>query len=91
MDGHFAADPAHRARAHAPPLDRFERGLPNLGVIGEPQVVVAGKVDDLFAVHPHPAACRSFEHARLLVEVLIFEVLEVGGEPGLERRVHGPL
>src|SRR5208337_4366906 len=76
VDRHGAGDGAHRAGAYAPFLDRFQGARAELGVSGQPQVVVRGKVDDLAAIEPGDGKLLGFEHAQLLVELLLAQLVQ---------------
>src|SRR5688572_15743918 len=89
MDLHGAADPSDGTCSCAPLLDGFYGRLFDLGMIGEAEVVVAGEVDDLLAVHHDPATGRRLEDLGDLVQVLVLELLEIVPEPSLEVGVHG--
>ena len=47
-----------------------------LGVSGQPQVVVRRKVDDLAAVEARDRKLLGFEHAQFLVELLLAQFVE---------------
>ncbi len=65
---------------YAPFLDRLQGARAELGVSGQPQVVVGGKVDDLVAVEAGDGKLLGFEHAQLLVELLLAQLVQFIGQ-----------
>ena len=90
VDAHGAGDGAHGARAHAEGARGGQRGFNELGVVGQAEIVVAGEVDDLFAVVVADRGLLVVEHAQLEVGALGAEVVEHGGEIG-KLRTRGKL
>src|ERR1044072_8469906 len=85
-----AADPTNGAGPNAPLVDRLAGSFHDPWVIGEAEVVVARKVDELLSIHPPPARGWGLQNLRHLVEVLILQGLELLLEKVLERRIHAP-
>ena len=82
VDFHGAGDGAHRARADAILAGGFERGLAQLGMRGQAEVIVRGEVDDFLAVEGADRGLLVIEHAQAEVRALGFEVVELVGEIG---------
>ncbi len=82
VDAHGAGDGAHRARAHAVGARGGERGLNELGVVGEAEVVVAGEVDHFAAVVVADRRLLIVEDAQLEMGALGAQVVECGREIG---------
>ena len=61
---------------------RGQRGLNQLGVVGQAQVVVAGQVDDLLAVVVADRRLLVVEDAQLEVGALGAQFVERGGQVG---------
>ena len=59
---------------------RFQRGFAQLGMRGQPQVVVGGEVDDLLAVEGADRGLLVVEHAQLEVRALLLEFVQLVGE-----------
>jgi hypothetical protein len=73
---HGARDGAHRARSHAELAGGFQRGFAQLGMRGEPEVVVGGEVDDVLAIETRFGGALRFQDAQALVGAL--------GAPGFQ-------
>ena len=80
VDLHGAGDGAHRARADAEFLRRFERGFAQLGMGGQAEIIVGGEVDDLLAVEGADRRLLVVEHAQLEVGALLLELVELVGK-----------
>src|SRR5690242_527331 len=80
-----SADEANRARACAELVQRVLPRLHHLGDVAEPQVVVRGEDDHVPpALHLHPCALRRREVVQALVDAILLELLEFGGQAGGE-------
>ena len=82
VDLHRAGDGAHRARSHAEFARRLQRRLAQLGMRGQPQIIVRGQVDDFLAVERADRRLLVVEHAQLEVRALGLEFVELVGEIG---------
>ena len=82
VDLHGAGDGAHRARSHAVFARGFERGLAQLGMRGQSEIIVRGEVDDFLAVEGADGRLLVVEHAQLEVRALGLEFVELVGEIG---------
>jgi hypothetical protein len=81
VHGLGAADEAHRGHAIPVPVDRAMRRLAESRMIGEPEIVVCAKVDELAAVgEAHDWLLRRAQHALGLEEPLLAQT------PGLGRQ-----
>ena len=89
VDLHGAGDGSHRARAHAQLPRGLERRLNQLGVVGQPQVVVAGQVDHLLAVVVADGGLLVVEDAQVEVSALGFEFVQGCGQVGKLRAGSG--
>ena len=67
VDAHGAGDGADGAGANAEILHRLDGGFPQLGMGGQPQVVIGGEVDDLFAVEARFRGALRFQDAQALI------------------------
>ncbi len=63
-------------------LRRVQRGFAQLGMGGQPKVVVGGQVDDLLAVESADRRLLVVEHAQLEIGALLLEVVELIGKEG---------
>ena len=79
---HSAGDGAHRARADAVLLRRFQRGFAQFGMGGQSEVVVGCEVDDLLAVEGAHGRLLIIEHAQLEVGALLLEFVQLIGKEG---------
>ncbi len=82
VDFHGAGDGAHRARSDAVLAGGFERGLAQLGMRGQAEVIVRGQVDDFLAVEGADRGLFIVEDAQAEVRALGFEIVELVGEVG---------
>ena len=82
VDLHGAGDGAHRARADAVLLGGFQRGFAQLGMGGQPEVVVGGEIDDPLAVEGAHRRLLVVEHAQLEIGAFLLEVVQLIGEVG---------
>ena len=82
VDLHGAGDGPHRARAHAQLPRSLQRRLNQLGMVRQPQVVVAGQVDHLLAVVVADRRLLVVQHAQAEVRSLGFQFVESGGQMG---------
>ncbi len=63
-----AADEPHRGHAVAIAVERLLRGLRQLGIVGEPEIVVGAKIDDAGAIgEPHGSGLLGGDDALALV------------------------
>ena len=76
VDAHGSGDGAHGAGAHAERARGGQRGLNELGVVGQAQVVVAGQVDDFAPVVVADRGLLVVEDAELEVGALGAEFVE---------------
>ena len=70
VHAHGAGDGAHRAATHAEFADRFQRRFAQFGMRRQPEVVVGGEVDHLFAVEARFRRALRFQDAQPLVGAL---------------------
>ena len=80
MDLHGPGDGADRARADPKLARGFERRLAQLGMRGQPQIIVRRQVDDLLSVKRTDWRLLVFQHAQLEVRALGLEFVELVGE-----------
>ena len=71
-----------RRQAVAPRLQPVVRGLDDVGVVGEAEVVVRAEVDDLAAVDRDAGPLRRLDPPLGLVQPLRLEVVDLGGGSG---------
>lgn len=58
-------------------------------MVGEPQIIVAGQIDDVgLAVYRDPRPGRRIHHDQRLIEVLILQGLYLIAEPVLQIIIH---
>ena len=86
---HRAGDRAHRARADAVLADGVERGLAQLRVRGEAEIVVRRQVDHRLVVERRVRRGLAFEDAQLAVEALLLQVVEFDGKKRKRIWSHG--
>ena len=72
----------HRARAHAELARRRQRRLNQLGMVGQPQVVVAGQVDHLAPVVVAHRRLLVIQNAQLEMGPLGPQFIEYGSQVG---------
>ena len=82
VDLHGAGNGAHRARSDAVLARGFERGLAQLGMRGQAEIIVRGQVDDFFAVEGADRGLLVVEHAQAEVRAFGLEIVELVGEVG---------
>ena len=82
VDAHGAGDGADGAGADAEFFGRGDGGFAELGVIAEAEIVVAGEVDDLFAVVGADGGLLVVEDTEAKVGAAGAQVIEDGGEVG---------
>ena len=70
----------HRARPYAVLASRLQRGLAQLGMSSQPQIIVRGQVDDFLAVERADGGLLVIEHAQLEVRAFGLEFVELVGE-----------
>src|SRR5690606_31466813 len=85
VDGAGAADESHRGRSRTEAVEPFLPGGNHLRVIGESEVVVGGKDEDLAApFHLHARRLGRIEVVEVLVHPVAAERLDLLAQPGLE-------
>ena len=82
MEAHGSGDSANSAGAYAVVADGGDGGFFEPGVVAEAEVVVAGEVDDLFAVVVADGGLGVVEDAEPEEGSALAEVLQLGGEVG---------
>ena len=82
MDLHGAGNGAHRARAHTVFARSLKRRLAQLGMRGQPKIIIGGEIDDLLAVEGAHRLLFVFEDAQLEVGAFILQLVELVGEIG---------
>ena len=80
VDLHGAGDGAHRARADAVLLGGIQRSFAQLGMRGQPQIIVGGKVDDLLTVEGADRRLLVVENAQPEISALLLEFVQLVGE-----------
>ena len=89
MEIHGPRDGADRARARTVFRRRVDSGFDKLWMIGQPQIVVAGEVDHLAAVHARYRFARGFEQAQALIRAGFSPRVQLLAKPGKRiRRGH---
>ena len=82
VEAHRAGDRPHRPGARAEPLDRLERGLPQLRMGVEAEVVVAREGDDLAPVDHAAALLLALDDPQAPVQALRLQLLDLRVEEG---------
>src|SRR5579872_350788 len=80
MQRHSAGDGAHGARPCAILTRGFYRRFNELGMRGQPEIVVRGQIDDLSAIEARFGGAGRFENTQTLVCARLPPGLELGAE-----------
>src|SRR5215210_5519168 len=89
MDRECSADEANRGRSRSEPIQCSLSRLHHRGLVGEPEIVVRGKNDDLApSFHSHPRPLRPIQEIQAFIGAVADEILQLRGDALLEGVAH---